>query len=66
MIPNRHYLTMSKSANGITTLSVPLSERPSKIRFTVIMIEIGAVNAAKGKVNLDNFNEVTSYFKINR
>ena len=66
MIPNRHYLTMSKSANGITTLSVPLSERPSKIQYTIIMIEVGAVNAAKGKVNLDNFNEVTSYFKINR
>ena len=66
MIPSRHYLTMLKSTNGISTLSVPLSERPSKVRFTVILIEIGAVNAAKGKVNFDNFNEVTSYFKINR
>ncbi|MDD2476221.1 MAG: collagen-like protein [Dysgonamonadaceae bacterium] len=62
---SRHYLIMTKSTNGITTMSVPLSERPSKINYTVIMIEIGAVNAAKGRVNFDNYNEVSSYFKIN-
>ena len=63
-IPNRAELTMSKTTNGINTSIVPLSETPSKISFTVIMIEISAANAAKGKVNFDNYNKVSSYFKL--
>lgn len=60
----RREIFMSKSTNGINTIVVPLAERPSRINFTVIMIEIGAVSALKGKVDFNNIREVSSYFEL--
>jgi hypothetical protein len=61
----RSELLMSKTTNGINSLALPLAEIPSKIRYTIIMIEVGTANAAKGKVDFDNYNKVSSYFKLN-
>ena len=63
--PARGEIFMSKSTDGIKTLTLPLAERPSIISFTVIMIEVGAVNALKGKLDFDNIHEVSNYFELN-
>lgn len=63
--PTRSELLMSKTTNGINTLAVPLAERPTHITYTVFMIEIGAVNALKGKIDFNKYDEVSSYFNLN-
>ena len=65
LLPNRGYLTMSKTTNGFNYNAVPLNERPVSITYTIILIEIGTVNALKGKVDLKNYAEVSSYFNLN-
>ena len=65
LLPNRSELTISKTTNGFNYDAVPLSERPTSITYTIVMIEISSVNAIKGKVDFSNFNEVTNYFELN-
>lgn len=62
---NRYELRMSKTTNGWDSNVVPLSQRPSKVNFDIVMIKIGVINSLNGSLDLNDYEAVREYFDLN-
>lgn len=64
MMPDRNYLTISKTTNGFNRLGLTIDELPERVLFTIIMIEIDALAAHRNEVDFNNVEAVSAYFKL--
>lgn len=64
LLPNRQYITMSKTTNGFNSLSIGSSRYPKKIHVTIILIKYSLMSKLKDQVDFNDLKAVSNYFNL--
>ena len=64
LLPLRSEIIMSKTLQGWDSKPVPLAQRPEKVDFEIVMVEVGVANKLKDTLDFGDYNAVAKYFNL--